>query len=158
MQNQRIKLFEWRAMLDQYDQIATTNTTSYKKHFSWKLSSKLQLPTGTRRELASAFYQLKLGHGYLKSYLFRLGHSNSDQCQCGQKETSEHLLLSCPILLTARTKLQEELRGTRLSLQVLLHTKLGIEKTLAFLRETRIVTRKWHLERIEGANWDPFRD
>jgi hypothetical protein len=95
-------------MLDQYDQIATTNTTSYKKHFSWKLSSKLQLPTGTRRELASAFYQLKLGHGYLKSYLFRLGHSESNWCQCGQKETSEHLLLSCPILSVARTKLQDE--------------------------------------------------
>jgi hypothetical protein len=29
----------------------------------------------------------------------------------------------------------------------LLHTKLGIEKTLKFLRETRIGTRRWHVER-----------
>ena len=149
---------EWRTTLDQYSKTVNTNTTSYRKHFSWKLSSKLQIPTGTRRELASAFYQLKTGHGYLKSYLFRLGHSDSDQCQCGQKETSEHLLLSCRILHEARTKLQGELRGTRLNLQVLLHTKIGIEKTLAFLKETRIATRKWHLERKEAAEQDPFED
>lgn len=30
---------------------------------------------------------------------------------------------------------------------VFLHTKLGIGKTLAFLRKTRIATRRWHLER-----------
>jgi hypothetical protein len=28
-----------------------------------------------------------------------------------------------------------------------MHTKIGIEKTLGFLRETRLCTRKWHLER-----------
>ena len=151
-----LRTVEWNALLDQYDQIPNTNTTSYKKHFSWKLGSKLQLPTGTRRELASAFYQLKLGHGYLKSYLFRLGHSDSDRCRCGQKETSEHLLLSCRKLQVARAKLLDELNCTRLSLRVLLHTKTGIEKTLAFLRETRIVTRKWHLERTreEEEEWD----
>jgi ribonuclease HI len=151
-----LRTLEWHTVLAQYDQIPNTNTTSYKKHFWWKLGSKLQLPTGTRRELASAFYQLKLGHGYIKSYLFRLGHSDSDRCQCGKKETSEHLLLSCRKLQTARAKLQDELRGTRLSLRLLLHTKTGIEKTLAFLKETRIVTRKWHLERTleEEEEWD----
>ena len=29
----------------------------------------------------------------------------------------------------------------------LMHTKTGIETTLDFLKETRIATRKWHLER-----------
>jgi hypothetical protein len=43
--------------------------------------------------------------------------------------------------------LRDGLRGTRLSLKILLHTKTGIEKTLIFLKETGIVTRKWHLER-----------
>ena len=28
-----------------------------------------------------------------------------------------------------------------------MHTKIGIEKTLGFLKETRLCTRKWHLER-----------
>ena len=28
-----------------------------------------------------------------------------------------------------------------------MHTKIGIGKTLGFLKETRLYTRKWHLER-----------
>jgi len=32
-------------------------------------------------------------------------------------------------------------------LPTLLYTRLGIEKTLGFLRETRIATRRWHVER-----------
>ena len=35
----------------------------------------------------------------------------------------------------------------KLSLMTLMHTKTGIETTLDFLKETRIATRKWHLER-----------
>ena len=35
----------------------------------------------------------------------------------------------------------------KLSLTTILHTKTGIETTLEFLKETRIATRKWHLER-----------
>ena len=35
----------------------------------------------------------------------------------------------------------------KLSLITMLHTKTGIETTLEFLKETRIATRKWHLER-----------
>jgi ribonuclease HI len=69
---------EWRSSLNQYNKTTNTNTTSYRNYFIWKLSSKLQIPTKTKRELASAFYQLKIGHGYLKSYLFRLGHSGSN--------------------------------------------------------------------------------
>ena len=35
----------------------------------------------------------------------------------------------------------------KLSLMTLMYTKTGIETTLDFLKETRIATRKWHLER-----------
>ena len=34
-----------------------------------------------------------------------------------------------------------------LTLRVLLHTEIGIETTLVFLKETSICTRKWHLNR-----------
>ena len=44
--------------------------------------------------------------------------------------------------------------GNRLSLKLLLHTKSGIEKTLRFLKETGIVTRKWHLERRQDEEED----
>ena len=134
--------------LDQHDQLPA-RPASYRKLFPWKVQSKIQLPLGTRREQASALFQLKLGHGYIKSYLYRLRHLNSDLCQCGKKETAEHLLLSCNKLVIARKVLQNKLEGLRLSLQLLLHTKTGIEETLEFLKATKIVTRKWHLAKKE---------
>lgn len=53
----------------------------------------------------------------------------------------------------ARSKLRDEMKGARLSLLLLMHTKIGIEKTLEFLKTTRLCTRKWYLERRqrEGA-------
>jgi ribonuclease HI len=145
-----VRLKEWQTVLDKYDRLPSQNPEAYKVQFPWKLGSKIPLPPGTKRRLASAFYQLKLGHGYLKSYLYRMGHSESDLCrQCGRRETAEHLLLSCKTLAAARSRLRDALQGTRLSLRILLHTKTGIEKTLIFLKETGIMSRKWHLERKE---------
>ena len=43
------------------------------------------------------------------------------------------------------------MKGARLSLPLLMHTKIGIEKTLNFLKNTRVCTRKWHLERSQEA-------
>ncbi len=98
--------------------------------------------------LASSFYQLKLGHGYIKAYLHRIGRAENNQCRCGKKETAKHLLLSCrdAKLVTVRAKLKDKMQELRLSLRLLMHTKIGIEKTLDFLRDTRICTRRWHLE------------
>ena len=143
------RLAEWYDILRKSDLRPSSNPASYSRKYSWKTHSKIQLPPRTRRELASAFYQLKLGHGYFKSYLYRLGHTTSDRCKCGQKETPEHLLLSCTEHKVAREKLKSEMHENRLSLPMLLHTKLGIEKTLGFLKETRMATRRWHLERGE---------
>jgi hypothetical protein len=39
------------------------------------------------------------------------------------------------------------MKGVRLSLRLLMHTKIGIEKTLGFLKQTRLCSKKWHLER-----------
>jgi hypothetical protein len=78
-----------------------------------------------------------------------LKHTSNDKCRCGKKETPEHLLLSCKEYKTARQKLHKELNNTRLSLAILLNTKIGIEKTIGFLKETRVATRRWHLERVE---------
>jgi ribonuclease HI len=140
---------EWKAVLDHYDKQASTSSTSYKNTYPWQIRSKIQLPSRTKRELASSLYQLKLGHGYLKPYLARFGHAENDYCRCGKRESAQHLLLSCrePGLAQARAKLRDRLQGARLDLRLLLHTKIGIEHTLDFLNETRICTRKWHLAR-----------
>ena len=147
---------EWELVLDQYDRQPNQNPATYKNQFPWQLRSKIQVPPGTKRELASSFYQLKLGHGYLKSYLHRIGRSETDLCRCGKRETTEHLLLSCrqAEIAQARAKLREEIQGLRPSLKLLMHTKIGIEKTLGFLKETRLCTRKWYLERGQGGEAD----
>src|SRR5277367_6814324 len=101
------------------------------------------VPPHTPRTTTSAFYQLKLSHGYFKSYLAKRDKS-SDLCSCGAKQTPKHLLLSCKWYKEDRKELKETLKA-RLSLKLLLHTKKGVEGTLGFLRKTGICTRKWIL-------------
>lgn len=145
----KVSTREWKAVLDQYSRLPSQNPATYKNQFQWQLRSKVQLPPRTKRELASSFYQLKLGHGYIKSYLYRIGRVENNKCRCGKRETTEHLLLSCKQtdIAQARAKLRDQMQGLRLSLRLLMHTKIGIVKTLGFLKETRLCTRKWHLER-----------
>ncbi|PQE32485.1 Ribonuclease H-like domain protein [Rutstroemia sp. NJR-2017a WRK4] len=90
---------------------------------------------------------LKIRYGYLKSYLHLLGHTSTNKCICGAKETPEHLLLSCSRFSLARNKLKDKLATNYLSLPLLLDTTPGIEASIAYLSETKICTRKYHLAR-----------
>jgi len=140
---------EWRAILDKYSRRDNQSPGTYSKQFGWKIGSQIQLPgTNTKRELASSFYQLKIGYGYIKDYLYRLGHSIDNKCNCRSRETPSHLILYCNKLKPERKKLENKLK-TRLSLGLLLHTTIGISLTLEFLNKTRISTRKWHLQRCQ---------
>jgi ribonuclease HI len=126
---------------------------SYTNTYTWKISKKICLPLGIKRELASSFFQLKLGHGYIKSYLYRLKLVSNNKCKCGQKETAKHLFLNCSLYIGQRKallkRIKEKLAVRVLTLPLLLHTKIGIENTLVFLKETSICTRIWHLQRVE---------
>ena len=62
-----------------------------------------------------------------------------------KKETTEHLLLSCPEYSLTKTKTKDKLNNIRLTLPILLHLTFGIKATLDLLQETRLATRKWHL-------------
>jgi len=119
---------------------------SYSNIYQWKISKKIALPNGIKRETASSFFQLKLGHGYLKSYLYRLKRVSNNKCTCGQVETAIHLLLHCPIYKEERSvllkRVKEVVRVRQLTLPLLLHTKVGISNLLVFLKETSIATRK----------------
>ena len=94
----------------------------------------------------SSFFQLKLGHGYLKFYLYRLNIATNNKCICSQIETTTYLLLHCPVYKEERATLQEKVKeGVRvrqLTLLLLLYTKVGISNLLVFLKETSIATRK----------------
>lgn len=119
--------------------------SSYATKFDLAIRKRILIPTGTKRLLASTFYQLKLGHGYFKQYLARVNKSDTPRCSCGAIQSPEHLLLSCKWLRTERKMLMEELEENDLSLTLLLHTSVGVAATLRFLDRTKVATRKWQL-------------
>lgn len=120
------------------------NPNTYAAKYAWNVSDKMALPPGTPRKVASAFYQLKLGHGHFNSYLHPRGHSETDKCWCGSKQTPKHLLLDCKYHKEERKELKKGLRA-RLSISILLNTSFGIQKTLDFIKKTGISTRAWRL-------------
>lgn len=157
------KISEWLTNLCQDLQPSKEPKTSYNKRFSWSLRKSIRLPPKTPRPIASAFFQLKLGHGYNKCYLHRIRVTENDRCRCGKKETPEHLLLSCKDYNNERRKLKDSMNGNQLSLNLLLHTDIGIVKTIDFLKKTRISTRRWHIERCSDEEdireiWGEERD
>ena len=93
----------------------------------------------------SSYIQLKLGHGYFKSYLKRLPDYNSDKCDCNNQDIQSpaHLLTSCSKYLVEYSKIKEKLQISQLSLSILLNTREGIKTILKFLNTTKIARRNW---------------
>jgi ribonuclease HI len=134
----------WIDQLAKYkDKAIAKNPRTYASQFLWTIRQQMLIPLYTLRATASAFFQLKLGHGYFKSYLASRNQT-TDKCSCGAKQTPTHLLLSCKWYKEERKKLRKNLK-TNLSLQLLLHTRKGAKETLEFLKRTSICTRKWML-------------
>jgi ribonuclease HI len=141
---------EWAEYVTSYaTKLKSNNQATYCRVYPWIISSKLRIPTGIKREIASTLFQLKFGHGYFKDFLFRIKHATTPYCVCDKREKPEHLLLNCAQFREARPRLADKLRSYRLSMRQLLHTKEGIEATIGFLQETGLGTRKWHLARHE---------
>lgn len=119
------------------------NPTSYFWTTLWSEPLK-QLVQG-KRKVTSAFYMLYLGHGYLKSYLYRMGLTGNNLCHCGQRETREHLVLSCPEYASNRPRDFHNLWN----IGSLYKTLEGRMALLKFIDNTGIATRQWHLQRNE---------
>src|SRR6266536_3723273 len=122
------------------------------KHYSqyecrpkWKTKAKI-----LKKQIWSTYIQLKLGHGYFKSYLNRLPNYDSNICQfCNTKENPEHLLLHCRRYSQIRSRIKQEKQLNQLCLKILFGTKLRQDFLFEFLKETSIATRKWLLQQIE---------
>jgi hypothetical protein len=109
---------------------------------AWK-SLNLQLKTA--RIIWSSYMQLKLGHGYFKSYLKRLPDYDSDRCDCDNRsiQSPAHLLLSCSKYAAEYSKIKEKLQVSDLSLKLLLTTRDGILALFDFLKDSEIARRNW---------------
>ena len=95
-----------------------------------------------KKKIWSAFMQLKLGHGYFKSYLVRQSDYSTDRCYvCGTREDPEHLILHCKVTQTVREKLKQEFDIKEFSLKNLFDTKIEQEFLFKFLEKTQISIR-----------------
>jgi hypothetical protein len=108
------------------------------------------------KRLQSAFFQLKLGKGYFKSFSKVIGGENEDgRCfrECRALQTPRHLLLDCNLYREERREMQKKLSSS-LSLKKLFCTLKGREALFLFLSRTGIATRKWLITAgsIEGGN------
>ncbi len=95
--------------------------------------------------------QLKLGHGYFKSYLIRLPNYDTKKCNgnCNYTQNPQHLLLNCSHFVTERSILINKMKPQTTTLKTLFETKKGLENLGEFLINTEIATRKWILGETE---------
>ena len=137
---------EWQEDYLKYKTKAWKNNPStYSATFEPRFIQKIQLPSGVSRNIASSFYQLKLGHGYFQGYMYKIKRHSTGLCDCNRtaKQTPRHLLLECAKYKNEQKKLLENLRVERPTMELLLNTTKGIKLTLEYLRNTHIATLKW---------------
>lgn len=100
-----------------------------------------------KKKTWSAYIQLKIGHGYFRSYLARLPEHSTDKCYtCKTRENSEHLILHCKATRAIREELKQEFNIEEFSLKNLFNTKNEQEFLFKFLEKTQISTRNWLLQ------------
>lgn len=95
--------------------------------------------------------QLKLGHGFFKSYLVRLFTYDTKKCngECNYTQDPEHLLIKCRWFQDEKSKLIKQMKPLPTTLQTLFGTNEGIKNLTEFLKITRVATRKWLLGNLE---------
>ena len=111
------------------------------------------LARGTKQDF-STIIQLKLGHGYFKSYLKRLPKYQNDFCfpACRRTQDSRHLIMNCKVYRQEQKEFKQEILKTTVpwNLEAILTLKEGQRILSQYLRKTKIATRKWILgEAIE---------
>ena len=81
--------------------------------------------------------QLKLDHGYFKSYLVKFLDYSLNRCfTCGTKESLKHLILHCKNTKYVRDGLKKEFDIKELSLKNLFNIKIGQEFLFKFIEKT----------------------
>src|SRR6266498_816820 len=95
----------------------------------------------------SSYIQLKIGHGFFKSYLKRLPNYESAECFCHRNtiQNPTHLVLECSEYRADRVEAFEGLDNDQKSMEYLFNTKIGREKLFKFLEKTKIASKKWLL-------------
>jgi hypothetical protein len=101
----------------------------------------MQLLAGSKRAQA-AYYQLKLGKGFLKQFSKAIGKDDKGECfgNCNFLQTPKNFLLHCKHYKKERKKMKDALNTSFLTLQILFITAKGSAALVAFLEKTKIAT------------------
>jgi hypothetical protein len=122
----------------------------YMQHFGinsihWKACKII-----TAKRTYATLNQLKLGHGYFRSYLIRTPNCESDKCfnGCRAKQTPEYLLMSCRTYRLERQSIiriakQHKNEPGPLKFAHFFKNATTIDEILKFLEKTEITTRNW---------------
>ena len=92
--------------------------------------------------------QLKLAHGYFRSYLTRLPDYDSKicpNCDSDQNKTPHHLIFDCRSQSAIRKRTIQRLDIQDQNLCSIFLTKRGQDQLIKYLEESKIATRKWLL-------------
>jgi hypothetical protein len=108
----------------------------------------------TDRRTWTAYIQLKLGHGYFRSYLYRLSKSETNRCTgaCRGIQSPIHLYLSCRHYRAEQKELKDSLEGVSNRNITLadIYSEKNRQVVYNYLKKTRIATREWLLGQVEG--------
>ena len=123
-------LVEWK---NKWETGKKKHGTSFEKvvgnipRFSTKASKFI-----TPKSVSASLFQLKVGHGYFKSYTKRLNREYNGLCSCGQLQTPSYLILACSRYKEERQALQKVI-GSTLTLPKLLNVESGHKAFTVFL-------------------------
>jgi ribonuclease HI len=110
-----------------------------------------QIFTSGNRQFNSTVTQLRTGHGYFRSYLYKIPTNSVDSphcpCRYGGPQSPEHLLLRCPLYQRERQRMRKEIGVVhpRYLWKYLLYTDKAMKPLKHFLNDTHIATRRWYL-------------
>ena len=125
---------------------SSTKKGQHYSQFNCKPKWKPEIKATEKKKIQSAYIQLKIGHGFFRSYLSRLPEYNTEKCQtCNTKENPEHLIMHCKKYKKIRDQLKKEKNLNQLSLKILFSSKIGLEFLFEYIKKTDIATRKWLL-------------
>lgn len=97
------------------------------------------------KKVFSSYMQLKLGHGFFRTYLGRIDANIDPYCDCngGAVQNPIHLVLECKKYEVERKEMFQDLENRHRTMEFLFSTEIGKGKLLKFIEKTKIASRQW---------------
>ncbi|KAF2836119.1 hypothetical protein M501DRAFT_940379, partial [Patellaria atrata CBS 101060] len=96
------------------------------------------------KKIQAAYFQLKTGIGYFKTYSKVIGKDEEAKCfrNCQSLQIPIHLILHCTHYSKERNEMRMQIRS-KVTMAKLFCTKLGKQVLFKYIARTRISTARW---------------